>query len=80
MICPPPAVASPVFKHIFGDSVGLSKKLPPMYRALAAECGAAFLDAGKFIKSSSADGIHLDPEDHRKLARAVAESVGRIFA
>jgi lysophospholipase L1-like esterase len=80
MICPPPTAASPVFKHIFGDSVGISKKLPPMYRALAAECGAAFLDAGKYIKSSSADGIHLDPEDHRKLAEAVAESVGRLFA
>ena len=79
MICPPPTVASPVFKHIFGDSVELSKKLPPMYRALAAECGAAFLDAGRYIKSSPADGIHLDPEDHQKLARAVAELVKGLF-
>ena len=79
MICPPPTTASPVFKHIFGDSVGLSKKLPPMYRAMAAECGAAFLDAGKYIKSSAADGIHLDPEDHRKVAEAVAEQVEGLF-
>ena len=80
MICPPPTVASPVFRHIFGDSMELSAKLPPMYRALAAECGAAFLDAGKYIKTSSADGIHLDPEDHRKLAEVVAESVAGLFA
>ena len=75
MICPPATVASPAFKHLFGDSVKLSQKLPPLYRAMAAECGAAFLDAGKYIKSSEADGIHFDPEDHRKLAEAVAEMV-----
>jgi len=80
MICPPPTAASPVFKHIFGDSVELSKKLPPMYRALAAECGAAFLDAGRYIKSSPADGIHLDPEDHHRLAGAVAETVEGLFS
>ena len=79
MICPPPTVASPVFKHIFGDCIELSKKLPPMFRAMAAECGAAFLDAGKYIKSSAADGIHLDAEDHRKLAEVVAEQVAQLF-
>jgi lysophospholipase L1-like esterase len=81
MICPPPTVASPVFRHVFGDnSIELSGKLPPMYRALAAESGVAFLDAGKYIKSSPADGIHFDPEEHRKLAEVVAENVRGIFA
>ena len=79
MICPPPAVDSPVLKHLFGNCAELSRKLPPMYRAMAAECGAAFLDAGKYIKSSQVDGIHLDAEDHLKLAEAVAESVTRLF-
>jgi lysophospholipase L1-like esterase len=55
--------------------VELSKKLPPLYRALAQEQGAVFLDAGAYIKSSAVDGIHLDPEDHRKLARAVADCI-----
>jgi lysophospholipase L1-like esterase len=72
MICPPPTVESPVFKHVFGSSIELSKKLPALYRGLAAESGILFLDAGKHIKTSPADGIHLDPEDHRKLAEAVA--------
>jgi lysophospholipase L1-like esterase len=76
MICPPPAADSPVFKHVFGNEhIELSKKLPPLFRALAAECGAIFLDAGKHIASSTADGIHLESEDHRKLAQAVAEIV-----
>jgi lysophospholipase L1-like esterase len=78
MICPPPTVESPGFKLIFGDCVGLSQKLPPVYRAMALECGAAFLDAGKYIKSSETDGIHFDAEEHRKLAGAVAEAVKNI--
>ena len=72
MICPPATVESPVYKHLFGNPIALSEKLPPLFRALAHECGADFLDAGKHIKSSPADGIHLDPEEHRKLAEAVA--------
>jgi lysophospholipase L1-like esterase len=72
MICPPATVEAAPLKALFGDTIELSKKLPPMYRAMAAECGAAFLDANKHIKSSPADGVHFDPEDHRKLAEAVA--------
>jgi lysophospholipase L1-like esterase len=78
MICPPPTVESPVFKHIFGDCTALSKKLAPLYRLMAEECGALFLDAGKHITSSAADGIHLDPEEHRKLAEAAAEIVRKL--
>jgi lysophospholipase L1-like esterase len=75
MICPPPTEDSPVFKHIFGDCVGISKKLAPLYHGLAKECGACFLDAGKVVKTSAADGIHLDPEGHLRLAEAVAEII-----
>ncbi|MDR2798777.1 MAG: SGNH/GDSL hydrolase family protein [Treponema sp.] len=75
MICPPPTVDAPGFKHIFGETQELSKKLAHWYRAFALERGAAFLDAGKVIQTSKADGIHLDPEAHRKLAEAVAEIV-----
>ena len=78
MICPPPTVESPVMKHLFGNSVELSKELPPLYRAMAAECGAAFLDASRFIKTSSRDGIHLEPEEHRKLAEAVADAIKKL--
>jgi lysophospholipase L1-like esterase len=72
MICPPPTVRSPVFESIFGDSVELSRRLPPFYRQFAGETGAVFLDAGTVVHSSAVDGIHLDPEEHRKLAEAVA--------
>jgi lysophospholipase L1-like esterase len=75
MICPPPTVRSPVFQPMFGDCVQLSKELPPFYRQFAQETDALFLDAGTIIKSSTIDGIHLDPEEHRKLAKAVAEII-----
>jgi lysophospholipase L1-like esterase len=75
LICPPAVVESPVFKHVFGDSVELSKKLPPLYRRLAEEYGLRYLEAGKFITSSAADGIHLDPDGHLKLAQAIADLI-----
>ena len=75
MICPPPTVESPVFKHLFGNSIELSKKLKPLYRQLAKECGAIFLDAGSCVKTSSADGIHFDPVGQLALAKAMAEIV-----
>jgi lysophospholipase L1-like esterase len=79
MICPPPTAASPVFEHIFGDSAELSKKLSGYYRRLAEERGVLFLDAGAIIETSAADGIHLEPEAHRKLAEAVAGIVKKLF-
>jgi lysophospholipase L1-like esterase len=75
MVCPPPVADSPVFKQMFGECVELSKKLPEFYRYYAKEAGAVFLDAGKIIKSSAVDGIHLDPDEHLKLAEAMAEIV-----
>ncbi|MDL2229588.1 GDSL-type esterase/lipase family protein [Treponema sp. OttesenSCG-928-L16] len=75
IICPPPTEDVPAMKHIFGNSMELSKKMAPYYRKLAQECGALFLDAGKVIRSSMADGIHLDAESHLRLAEAVAEII-----
>jgi lysophospholipase L1-like esterase len=77
MICPPPTAASGKFAHIFGDPVELSTKLAPYFMAMAKEIGVHFLDAGKVIKSSPADGIHLEAEEHRKLAEAVAAIITR---
>jgi lysophospholipase L1-like esterase len=75
MICPPPTVHSPVFADMFGDSTEISKKLPEFFRRFAEESGVEFLDAGKIIQSSSTDGIHLNPENHKKLAETVAEII-----
>ena len=75
MVCPPATVDSPGFKHLFGDSVALSKKLAPLYRQLAKEIGVAFLDAGTVVTSSAVDGIHFEPAEHLKLAHALAHII-----
>jgi lysophospholipase L1-like esterase len=72
MICPPPLAASGRFAHLFGDAVAISTKLAPYCRVMAKESGVFFLDAGGVIQSSPADGVHLEAEEHRKLAEAVA--------
>jgi lysophospholipase L1-like esterase len=77
-ICPPSTVRSATFKHVFGDCVPVSKKLAPFMAQLAENDGVEFLDAGKIIKSSKIDGIHLEPAEHRKLAAAVADLIQKM--
>jgi lysophospholipase L1-like esterase len=76
IVCPPPTADSPDFRKkfgdMFGDCAGISRQLPPYFKLAAEECGAAWFDAGSVIKSSPADGIHLEKEEHRKLAEALA--------
>ena len=42
--------------------------------------GCAFLDAGKVVRSSAVDAIHLDTEAHRALGEAVAARLRLILA
>jgi lysophospholipase L1-like esterase len=78
MICPPAILDTPVFAPMFGSSMAMSEKLAPYFLQFAQECGAVFLDAGGIIKSSDADGIHLDSIEHHKLALVVAEIIKKI--
>jgi lysophospholipase L1-like esterase len=79
VICPPPLLDTPVFGDIFSGSAEISKKLPPYYRQICRESGAAFLDAGAFVKVSPIDGVHLDPAGHLLLAEAAANVISGIF-
>jgi lysophospholipase L1-like esterase len=83
VICPPA-----ILDH-HGDRLDLadmfaggrekSQRLAPLYAALAAEHGAAFLDAGSLIESSAYDGIHLDVAAHETLGRAAAAALLQVF-
>jgi lysophospholipase L1-like esterase len=75
VICPPPLLDSSTFGDVFSGSAVLSKKLPPYYRQICKESGAVFLDAGRVIETSPADGVHLEPSAHLLLAEAVAKAV-----
>jgi lysophospholipase L1-like esterase len=79
VICPPPILDSHGdavhLEAMFASGYEKSLRLAPLYAEVARENGAAFLDAGAFIKSSAFDGIHLDADMHAILGRAVAEKI-----
>jgi lysophospholipase L1-like esterase len=72
VVCPPPVLDTPVLRGILGNCMELSSQLPNHYRQFSEESKVNFLDAGTVIKSSPIDGVHLEIEDHRKLAKAIA--------
>ena len=79
LICPPPILDTfgdtPGFADMFAGGREKSLALPGYCSTIAEENGAAFLDAGKVIRSSAFDGIHLDLDAQEKLGRAIAEKI-----
>lgn len=68
----PEALAQGGMRHMFGaESVETSRHLAPFYRELAQRIGVHFFDAGT-VTAAEADGVHLSPDGHRKLAEAFA--------
>jgi lysophospholipase L1-like esterase len=79
IVCPPPILVTGWLSEMFTGGDATSARLAPAYRAVAQQVGAAFLDAGSVISSSTLDGIHFDDVEHRKLAIAVAAELRRLF-
>lgn len=53
--------------------------LAPLYRKIAGLYGCHFMDASKYAAPSPIDQLHLDSENHGKLARAFYEQVKEIL-
>ena len=68
---------NPVFGPLFGfeRAQESSRRLAPYYEDIAQRWGCAFLDAAKVASPSPIDGLHMDPSEHEKLARAFAAKV-----
>ena len=75
LICPPPVARLTLLVDLFSGAIEKSQQMARCYSAIAAENHCDFLDAGKCIVSSDVDGIHLDPDQQRKLGQVVAEKV-----
>jgi len=73
LLAPPPVAKLTEFAEMFEGAEDKSQKLGRYYRQVAQELGCAFLDTSEVIVSSDVDGIHFDPEEHRKLGEKVAE-------
>jgi len=56
-----------------GRAIGL--ELAGYYEQVAKEYGCGFLDASKVAKASLQDAIHMETEEHEKLAAAVAGKI-----
>ncbi|MCX5479441.1 SGNH/GDSL hydrolase family protein [Kaistia geumhonensis] len=68
----------PDIGRMFVGGYEKSLELAPLYRAVAEAHGVAFLDAGTVMRSSAYDGLHLDPDAHQALGKAVAVAVAGI--
>ncbi|WEX07160.1 SGNH/GDSL hydrolase family protein [Chelativorans sp. AA-79] len=69
LVAPPPlcATENSDFAAMFEGGVAESRKLAPLYAALAQQVGCGFFDAGTVAKTTSIDGVHLDAENTRAI-------------
>ncbi len=79
IIAPPPMQEVDWLAEMFLGGARKSLELGPRFAEVARRCGAAFLDAGTIVESSTVDGIHLESESHRALGGAVARVVESLF-
>jgi len=75
LVAPPPLGRLSEFRHIFQGGLEKSTHFSCHYRRVATEKSCPLLDAGEFVASSDADGVHLDPEAQVALGRRAAETV-----
>jgi lysophospholipase L1-like esterase len=80
LLAPPPLARLSAFEGMFQDGTEKSRHLGRLYGEVAAAHRCAFLDTADVIRSSDADGIHLEEKDHKALGLAVAKEVKKILA
>jgi lysophospholipase L1-like esterase len=81
IVAPPPAATArgdmaPKFADAAKRSAGLAHAL----QQVAAELVCAFFDAGRVIRTSDIDGVHLDTSQHAVLGRELAPVVTTLVA
>lgn len=72
---------SEIFNPLYGGerAVIMSKQFAERFESVAIKNGCDFLNAALFAKASELDGVHMDGENHTKLARAVAAKIKEIY-
>lgn len=79
IIAPPPMKEVDWLAEMFVGGAAKSLEFGQRFAEVAKRCGAAFLDGGAIVESSTVDGIHLESESHRALGNAVAQVVESLF-
>jgi lysophospholipase L1-like esterase len=79
LVVAPPAVAPlghlPELAEKFAGAEAKARRFPVLYRTMATQLGAAFLDSQAHTAPSSLDALHLDASSHAALGRAIAQAV-----
>jgi len=78
LVAPPATSTLTEFDQMFDGAREKSRQFSRYYRLAAGRRHLPFFDAGAVIVSSQKDGIHFDPEEHRKLGEALADEVQRL--
>lgn len=79
LVSPPHPGRLSEFAEMFTGAREKSQLLGKHYRQVAIEYGCPFIDAAELITSSPADGIHLEKESHKILAREFSGVIRKIF-
>jgi lysophospholipase L1-like esterase len=76
VICPPPIRAPKgSIAAKFAGAEARCAGLAEAYRTTTSRMGCGFFDAGSVTESSRVDGVHLDPDQHLTLGRALVGPV-----
>ncbi|MCB1235568.1 MAG: hypothetical protein KDM91_10900 [Verrucomicrobiae bacterium] len=67
------------FGRLFDHAASLSRELAALYREVADDRGAAFLEAGAHASCPATDCIHIDDTGHAAIGRAMADAVREIL-
>jgi lysophospholipase L1-like esterase len=80
VVCPPPirSPKGPIAAKFLGAETRCAG-LAEAYREVSSNLGCNFFDAGRVTPASAVDGIHLDPDQHLILGRALVEVVAPIL-
>jgi lysophospholipase L1-like esterase len=81
VICPPPLadLSNSSLGGIFIGAEEKSRRLASVLGAFCEENKIRMLNAGDVVQTSPVDGIHWEPDEHRKLAAAIAAEVRNLL-
>ena len=85
LIMAPPPCTQNIMDYEWGELFGqegleLCQAIPAYQKKVAEKMNCAFLDASEVAVSNPADGMHLDEENHGKLAKALLPVVREILS
>ncbi|MDO4491502.1 MAG: SGNH/GDSL hydrolase family protein [Lachnospiraceae bacterium] len=71
---------NPVLHDMFGENaVEKSLKFAEAYKDVANDIGAHYFNAAEHAAPSSKDGLHMEPESHERLGKALALKIRQII-